>query len=149
MKVDSMVAEIKVSYNPGNITKRPMIKDPIDAFNIFRASWDPGLIQYIEQFKILLLRKGNNVLGLAHISTGGVSSTVVDPKVIFGIALNANASGIVMCHNHPSGNLTPSKHDIKCTANIVCGAKLFEIVVFDHLIINHMSYFSMKEKGFL
>src|SRR5688500_6502831 len=99
MKVDSVVAEIKVSYNPGNITKRPKIKHPIDAFNIFRASWDRGLIQYIEQVKLLPLSKGNNVLGLMHLSSGGVSSTVVDPKVVFGAALNANATGLILCHN--------------------------------------------------
>ena len=149
MKVETYVSEIKVTYSPGDLTKRPKIRHSIDAYNIFRASWDPGLIQYIEQFKILLLSKGNNVIGLLHISTGGVSSTVVDPKLIFGAALSVNASGFVLCHNHPSGSLSPSKEDIKCTVKIVAGAKLFDMVVFDHLIINHLSYFSMMEKELL
>ena len=135
MKNESIVAEIKVSYTAGtDLTKKPRITQSLDSYNIFRDSWDPNLIQYIEQLKMLLLTKTHHVLGLVHISTGGVSGTVADPKLIFGPAIKTNASGIILCHNHPSGSLQPSLDDIKLTQKILDGARLFDMVLIDHLI---------------
>ena len=148
MKNESIVAEIKVTYTAGaDLTKKPRITQSLDSYNIFRDSWDPNLIQYIEQLKMLLLTKTHHVLGLVHISTGGVSGTVADPKLIFGPAIKTNASGIILCHNHPSGCLQPSLDDIKLTQKIIEGARVFDMILIDHLIISQIAYFSMVDKG--
>jgi len=96
---------------------------------------------------VLLLNRANRVLGFVKISEGGVSGTVVDPKKIFQIALKANASGIILAHNHPSGNTTPSASDESITAKIVAAGKFLEISVLDHLIITSEQYFSFSDEG--
>jgi DNA repair protein RadC len=74
-------------------------------------SRDDGKIEHVEQFNILLVNRANKVLGLYKVSSGGISGTVADPKQIFAAALKANACGIILSHNHPSGNLKPSRQD--------------------------------------
>ena len=82
-------------------------------------------------------------------SKGGVSGTVVDSKVIFKYALEHLASSIVLCHNHPSGNLKPSGADIKLTKNLKEAGRIMDIVVLDHLIIGEKSYYSFGDEGML
>lgn len=150
MKIISTVAEIRISYHPkSDLTKTPRIRESRDLYQIFRNSWDPDLIQYVEQFKVLLLTRANHVLGLVNISTGGTTATVADPRVIFGTALKANATGIALCHNHPSGCLKPSSDDLRLTEKIVEGARLFDMRVIDHLIISPETYLSMVDEGLL
>lgn len=108
-----MVSEIKVSYQPKfKACERPKIIQSKDAYNILFNNWDQGRIELSEQFFILLLNRANNVIGMAEISSGGIAGTVVDPKLVFGIALKSCASGIILCHNHPSSNLKPSEADL-------------------------------------
>ena len=102
-----------------------------------------------EQFWIILLNRANKILHLSQISKGGVSSTVVDPKLIFSAALEWKASSIILVHNHPSGSLVPSEHDKKLTAQIKQGANLLEITVLDHLIIGQNEYFSFADQQVL
>ena len=103
----------------------------------------------IEQFKVMLLNRAGKILGIVEISTGGFSGTVADPKVIFGIALKAGASSIILAHNHPSGNLKPSEADKHLTSKI-CGAGNFlDIAVFDHLIITSEGYLSLLDEGLM
>ncbi len=102
-----------------------------------------------EEFKILLLNRANKVLGLVNISTGGVSGTVSDPKIIFASALKANASGIILAHNHPSGNLKPSEADLNLTNKVKKAGQLLEIAVLDHIILTSEQYFSMADEGMI
>lgn len=90
-----------------------------------------------------------DVLGWAKISTGGISGTIADPKVIFQIALGANASSIALCHNHPSGSVTPSDLDIKLTKRLKAAGELLDIVVFEHVIISPNAYYSFSDEGIL
>jgi len=98
---------------------------------------------------VILLNKNNRVLGLAHVSQGGVTGTVLDPRVIFCLALKANATGLVIAHNHPSGNLKPSNEDINITKQLVSGGKLLGIDVADHLIITADGYYSLADNGLM
>ena len=141
------IAEVEVSYSTKvKNSERVKIKSSKDTYEVLKSVWS-NKIEYIEEFVLLLLNRANNVLGWVKISQGGLSGTVVDPKVIFAIALQCNASGLVLCHNHPSGNLQPSKQDIDLTKKIVEAGKLLEINVLDHIIITAESYYSFADNG--
>lgn len=140
------VAEVQVSYNPKfKAQDRPKINSSKQAYNILINQWDKNKIELLEQFKMILLNSNNRVLGIAEISQGGVSATVVDPKIIFGIALKANASSIIIAHNHPSGNLYPSSQDTKVTEKLVQCGKILEISVEDHIILSNDNYYSFAD----
>lgn len=100
-----------------------------------------------EEFWVLLLNRANNIIGKHQISKGGLAGTVVDSKVIFKLALEASASGIIMCHNHPSGNHKPSDADLSLTKRIVEAGKVLDISVLDHLIIAGELYYSFADEG--
>jgi DNA repair protein RadC len=102
-----------------------------------------------EEFWIILLGRASKVLGKELISKGGLSGTVADPKVIFHIALQHQASGIILVHNHPSGNLKPSHQDISLTKNLTAAGKMLDIQIFDHLIITDNGYFSFGDESLL
>ena len=97
----------------------------------------------------MLLNRANKVLGIYEVSTGGMTGTVADPKLIFVAALKAGACNIMLVHNHPSGNLKPSKQDEQLTYKIKEGGKLLDIVLLDHLIISNEGYFSMQDEGLI
>jgi DNA repair protein RadC len=102
-----------------------------------------------EEFWILLLSKANKVLNKVLISKGGQSATVVDAKIIFKAALENNAASIILAHNHPSGNLSPSQEDINLTKKIVSAAKLLDFTVLDHIIMTDKAYFSFADENYL
>jgi DNA repair protein RadC len=102
-----------------------------------------------EEFWIMLLNKGNNVLSTHLISKGGVATTIADPKIIFQVALEHHAASIILAHNHPSGGLKPSAEDLHLTKRIIAGGKLLDIIIFDHLIVTDSSYFSFADEGIL
>jgi DNA repair protein RadC len=117
-----------------------------DAYNYF----EPFMEDYRhEEFWILLLNRNNMVLGKKRVSVGGVAGTVVDPKVIFKLALDQLASSIILCHNHPSGNLQPSQQDINITKKLREGARFLDIIISDHIIIGNKAYFSFADKGLI
>ena len=100
-----------------------------------------------EEFWVLLLNRSNRFIGKYCISTGGVSGTVVDAKVIFKKALESLASSIILCHNHPSGNLKPSQADINITKKLKSAGESLDIEVLDHLIITDQTYYSFADEG--
>jgi len=102
-----------------------------------------------EEFHVLLLNRSNTVIRKEFVSKGGVSGTVVDPKIIFKIALEHLASSVILCHNHPSGNLRPSDQDISLTKKIKEAGTLLEIPILDHLIISDTGYFSFADEGMM
>lgn len=129
--------EIDVVYKPlKEMTSRPKIMCPEDAVRLFRENWDDMKIGLIEQFKVMYLNRGNKVLGITNLSSGGIAGTVVDPKVLFVVALKVAASAVILAHNHPSGNLTPSQEDIKLTEKLEQVGKLLDICVLDHIIFS-------------
>lgn len=98
--------------------------------------------------KLILLNNANRVLGICIVSQGGITDTVVDPKLIFSTALKANATCIMLCHNHPSGNLRPSEADVKITNQCKRAGELLEIRVLDHIIISS-EYYSFADEGII
>lgn len=102
-----------------------------------------------EQFWIILLDRTNRVIKKAYISSGGIAGTVVDMKIIFKIAFESLASGMILTHNHPSGNLKPSEQDIRLTKKIHEAGRLLEIPILDHIIFTDHGYFSFADESML
>lgn len=127
------------------------IKDSKDCNKILRLCYEitNNHISTVESFFALYLNRQNEIIAFQHVSVGGVSGTVVDPKVIFNHAINVLASGIILCHNHPSGNLKPSEQDMIITKQLQDGAKLFDMHIIDHIIITEKSYYSFADEGLL
>ena len=145
-----LVSEVQLSYKTKDkASDRPKISCPEDAYKILSSHWDLNTIEFVEEFKILLLNRANRVFGIVPISKGGVSATVVDPKLIFVAAIKANASGIIMAHNHPSGNLQASDSDKRLTYNCQQAGKYLEVPVLDHIIITKECFLSFSEAGLL
>lgn len=144
------VAEIKLVYKPRYSAKdRPEINSSKRAYEILKNNWDEGLMQFLEQFKIILLNTANKVLGIYEVSTGGINCVTVDQRIVFASALKANATQIILAHNHPSGNLKPSQPDLKLTEGLVASGKILNIKVIDHIIMTVDGYYSFADEGHL
>lgn len=145
-----IVSEVELVYRsktkPSN---RPLIRHSQDSYNILIANWDINKIEFIEQFKVLYLNRANKVLAIFEISTGGLTGTVADPRLIFVTALKLNATALILCHNHPSGNLKPSEADKALTEKIKQAGRFLELQVIDHIILSSEGYFSFADEGLL
>jgi DNA repair protein RadC len=126
--------------------KNPTISGPDDAYNLLKADL---LDLDHEQFWLLLLKRNNQVIKKVQLSKGGVSGTVVDTKMIFKEAIESLASGIILCHNHPSGNTKPSEMDIRLTKKLKSAGELMEISILGHLIFTNHGYFSFSDESLL
>lgn len=143
---NAAIAEIELRYVPKiSPSKLPQIRQSSDAYEIFLAHWNKEQLCMREQMKVMLLNRANKVLGIFEVSTGGITGTVGDPRLIFACALVANACAMILCHNHPSGNLKPSQADRDLTTKLVEGGKLLDISILDHLIICDDSYYSFAD----
>lgn len=102
-----------------------------------------------ESFKVLMLNRGNKVLCLCNASSGGITGTVADPRLIFTAALKASAVSIILAHNHPSGLLVPSRADEELTMKFKGAGQLLDIKVVDHLILTIETYYSFADEGLI
>ena len=144
------VNEIEIVYkNKIPYQDRIQITQSGTAYEILRQCWDENRIELVEQFKILLLDRRHHCLGVSDIATGGITGCVVDPRIVFATALKTKASGLILAHNHPSGNLKPSQADIALTRKLLEGGRLLEISVLDHLIVTPQKYCSFADDGFM
>lgn len=143
-------AEIELVYRSRIPAKdRSIVNKSEIAFQLFRNSWDRDKISLQEQFKVMLLNGRCACLGIAEIGTGGMTSCIVDQRLIFAAALKANATSIILAHNHPSGNLKESRADLLLTRKIAQSGNLLEIQVHDHLIITPDGYNSFADNGLM
>ena len=130
------VADLSAKYtiDPDFRTK-PKINNSRHAVEMFTKLFDPDTIAYKESMYALYLNRSNLVLAHHLLSEGGQSGTVVDPKMLFGMALLVGAHGIIICHNHPSGTLKPSEQDMKLVKQLQEAGKVMEIQLLDSVII--------------
>lgn len=142
----NQVAEIGIYYKSSSDEKFK-IKTSDDAFKLFIDSWDMNTIELQEEFKVMLLNNSNEVLGIFPLSKGGITACLVDVRLIFACALKANATHIIVSHNHPSGKLTPSVKDEEITQKIKSACRLLDIDLLDHIIITTKGYYSFMEVG--
>ncbi len=126
--------------------QRPKIECSKDVFELM----SPELVDKShEEFWVVLLNRANFVLKKQSISSGGISGTVADPKLIYKIALDEMASAIILVHNHPSGNLKPSEADIRLTQRLRKSGELLEIAVLDHIIFTDDNFLSFADENLL
>ena len=144
----STIAEVKLTYHSKiKPSERPKVTGSEDAFRLFWEYWDDS-ITHLESMKVMLCNRASRVLGIADLSTGGTNGCLIDLKVVFQYAIKANASSIILAHNHPSGNLKPSEADLSITRKVRDAAKLFDISLLDHLILSsEEGYYSMADEG--
>ncbi|WP_256006848.1 JAB domain-containing protein [Pedobacter deserti] len=144
------VSEIQVSYQPNfKASERPKIGSSKDAFDVLISCWDKDQINLLEQCFMLVLNRANRVIGIREVSSGGYSGTVVDPKLIFGIALKCVGSSIIIGHNHPSENLRPSTSDLDITKKLTAAGRMLDLPVLDHLIVTAEGYYSFSDEGLI
>jgi len=144
------VSEIKVSYQPNyKASERPKVTTSGQAYQVLMDYWDSGRIRFQEQCFMLLLNCANRVIGIKEISSGGVAGTVIDPKLVFGIALKCAAYYVILAHNHPSGNLAPSTADLQVTKRLVQAGQALDLQLLDHLIVTTDKFYSFRDQGLI
>jgi len=145
------LSEITVSYRPQIAhNKRPTINSSLDAYKTLLELFPDETISLQEQFVVLFLNRSNKVLGAYKLSVGGLTGTVADPRLILGTALKVVATGVILSHNHPSGNLKPSRQDEELTKKIKAAGAFMDITVVDHLILSpERTYLSFADEGLL
>ncbi|QFG52037.1 JAB domain-containing protein [Chryseobacterium sp.] len=146
--MENTIAEIQVSYKPSRLLDFK-IQDSQKSFQVILDKWEKDTIEMQEEVKLLLLNRNNKVLGIYSLAKGGITSCVVDVRIILAVALKALATGIILVHNHPSGNLAPSADDKNITEQLQSSCKLVGITLVDHLIITREDYFSFADEGLL
>jgi len=145
-KAISLISAIELGGRRTKATtgKQFYIKSSNDAYAFFRPMLQD---KNYEEFWILLLSRNNKIINPYKISEGGISGTVVDPKKIFKTTLENNASSIILCHNHPSGNLNPSQSDLNLPAKMSQAGNNLDIGVLDHIIVTNNGYYSFADEG--
>lgn len=139
------VAELKVSYEPTTRTN-VRIKNVDDAFKVFSEMWDKELFHIQEQFCALFINRANEVIGFRTISTGSLDATTIDIKLVLTLALQCRAVGVLIAHNHPSGNAKPSASDNNVTYKLKEACQAVDLTLLDHLILTSDGYYSYADK---
>ena len=138
--------ELSRRRNASELPSKPKMQSSNDVFQLLT----PYLMDLKhEEFYALFLNRANQVLKIHHVSKGGISGTVADPKIIFSEGLSHSASGVILVHNHPSGNLKPSQADIDLTRRMIRGGLMLDLPVLDHLIYSNSGYFSFADEGMM
>jgi len=126
--------------------EKPKITSSKDAFDLLKGDM---MDLPNEEFWVLLMNRANRVVRKKRVSEGGVSGTVADPKIIYKMALEELASGVIVAHNHPSGNLQASQSDLDLTKKLKEAGKFLEIQLLDHIIIANQKYLSFADEGMI
>tara|TARA_R110002095_G_C4234894_1_gene238399 strand:- start:1184 stop:1633 length:450 start_codon:yes stop_codon:yes gene_type:complete len=145
------VNEIKISYREKLSTSKALsIKSSEDAAKLIFQGWNQDTIGLQESFKVLLLNNANKIKGIYQVSTGSITGTLVDMRILFAVIIKTLSVGVILAHNHPSNKLKPSEADKQLTDKIQQAAKLFDVNVLDHLIITpDGNYYSFADNGLL
>ena len=128
---------------------RPKIQSSKDVYDLLIQHWNEGKIELVEEFKAIFLNRSNKVIGIMDCSSGGITGTVADPRIILAAALKCCAVSIMLAHNHPSGSITPSRADEDLTRKIKEAARFHDITLLDHIIVSTEAYYSFADEGIL
>ncbi len=147
-KAISIVAALELGKRRkiSEVIEKKQITSSKDVSDIFGQKL--GDLPY-EEFWLLILNRANKIIELKKISAGGVSGTVTDVKIILKAAIEKTASGIIVCHNHPSGNIKPSNSDINLTKKLKSACELVDITLLDHVIVSFSDFYSFADEGML
>lgn len=147
-KAATLVAAFEIGRrrHAASLMQKPVFKDSKSAAQYLQALLAD---HHNEVFGVLYLDQSNGLLNFKLVSQGGITATYVDPRIIFKQALREEAVGIIVCHNHPSGNLKPSRADEILTTRLKEGANYLDIKLLDHIIVSPQGYFSFATEGLL
>lgn len=148
MNTETTVSEIQVTYHPSKISETKLTISS-DVVEIIRTIWDNGIIEMQEEVKVLFVNSSNTIIGFYSLSKGGITSSLVDIRLILSVALKCLATGLILVHNHPGGNLNPSSADISIVKKLKTACKLLDISFLDSIIITKESYTSFNDEGLL
>lgn len=140
------IPEIEIKYKSTKFEKTK-IKSSKDAEECFRKMFNSDTIEYIESSIVIFLNRANKTIGWYKLSQGGINGTIMDQRILFAVALKCGASGIIISHNHPSGQLFPSNEDNIATNKIKEAGKILDITLIDHIIITEDGYYSYADNG--
>lgn len=144
------VTEVQLVYkNKLKVSDRPRIKSSLDAFELLSEAWDYDRIELLEEFKVLLLDRKNSCLGVSQVSSGGITACMVDLRLVFATAIKSRATGIILAHNHPSGNTTFSDNDKDLTKKFAEAGQVLDISILDHVVLTAEGYVSMADEGLM
>lgn len=146
MKIPTISLSVKYSEDvkQSELTK---LNSSTEVYEVVKKCFNPDTFLFQEQFIVLMLNNSNKVLGFYPMSIGGLSSTIVDIRLIFSTAIKTLATSIILAHNHPSGSLQPSQADKNITQKVKEAGQLLDIRLLDHLIVTDESYFSFADEG--
>jgi DNA repair protein RadC len=147
--LESLVPQVKVRVTRGKKVYTNRINSITDAVDILRKFIGKSQIETQEYFAVMYLNNNNNVLGVYVIGMGGYTAVVAEKRLIMSAGLRLGATGIILCHNHPSSNLVPSEADKKFTKDIIKAAEFHDIKVVDHIILTKDSYYSFASHGII
>lgn len=143
------ISEIEVAYRPLSTTILNPITQSKDAYDLIIREWDDNILEMIEEVKVIFLNRTNKQVGIYNLAKGGITGCVVDIRVILSIALKTLATGIILVHNHPSGNLKPSTEDKKITNELQKACEIMNITLLDHLIVTRKGFFSFADTNLI
>jgi len=145
---DSTLPEITLQLKKGEVLNAT-IRRSNDVADIMRQIWDKDSLEIYESVIVVFLNRANKTIGWMKVSQGGLSGTVVDNRLILATALKGLAQGIILAHNHPSGNTQPSEGDTKMTSKLKSACELLDIAFLDHLILTAEGYYSFTDNGMM
>lgn len=148
MNTETTVSEIQVAYYPCKMFETSL-NESSDVIEAIRTIWDNRMIEMQEEVKIIFVNSSNTVIGFYSLSKGGITSSLVDIRLILSVALKCLATGLILVHNHPSGNLNPSSADLAIVKKLKTACKLLDIALLDSIIITKESYTSFNDEGLL
>lgn len=142
------VAEVSLVYKTRvKATDRPHISCSRDVYKIMKQVIGEDIINHHEEMWVMVLNTANRVVGVSRISSGGITSTVVDVMLIFQVCIKANATNLILVHNHPGGSLKPSPQDDAITEKVFVAAKYLDVKIHDHVIVADEGYYSYTDEG--
>jgi len=148
---ENSINEVVISYKSNPTAVEPVnITSAKHAAEVLYNLWDKDTIEVHEAFKVLLLNNAHKVKGIYEVSSGSITGTLVDIRILMAVVIKTLSTAIVLCHNHPSGKLFPSDPDLKITKRIQQAARYFDVKVLDHLIITPSGdYYSFADECLL
>ncbi|MFD0964276.1 JAB domain-containing protein [Pseudofulvibacter geojedonensis] len=148
--MNNIISEIELTYKPNfGEGSRVRISNSQDAYKVIIASWNMNTIELREEFKVLLLNRASEVLGVHTLAKGGMSACYVDIKLLLAVAIKSAASSIILVHNHPNGNLKPSEADKIICKKIKKASEYLDVKLLDNLIIVKGEYYSFADRNVL
>ncbi len=148
--IPMVISEIEISYKPHvNPSDCPRVTKSKDAYRLFIDTWDKKRFEFIQECRVMLLNSDHRVLGIVTVPRGSCVKTMIEPKLLFAIALKAYASEIIVTHNRLAGNLKPGPSDLELSEKLVSAGSLLDIKVADYFIITTEGFYSFSFEGVL